>query len=119
VTFFCRAAHVDVDHRGTGVLRKARRFRHDIAAGDLHHRESRSRALCFQPVGGIGAGVVTGGDHFRNGKIGAARETAHAEVDNPAMGARNARPSIWSPPTWKAVPPALRKLSARSVMPIS
>ncbi len=38
---------------------QARRFRHDIrvAAGDLHHVEPGARALCFQPVGGIAAGV--------------------------------------------------------------
>jgi hypothetical protein len=96
VTSFAGAAHVYVDHRGAGVLRKARRFRHDIrvAAGDLHHMEPRSRALCFQPVGGIAAGVTAGGEHFRNCKRGAevARETTHAEVGNPRHGREKRAP---------------------------
>ena len=82
--FFRRAAHVDVDHRGAGVLRKPRRFRHDIrlAAGDLHHMETHTRAFCSQPVRRIAAGVMIRGDHLGDRESGAKSmgQPAHAEI---------------------------------------
>ena len=56
--------------------------------------EPRACALCFQPVGGIAAGIATCGDHFRNCKRGAeaARQTTHTKVGNPRHGREKRAP---------------------------
>ncbi len=81
---FCRAAHVDVDHRGTQILRQTRRLRHQAwgASGDLHGVGTGAAGCSLDLAGGVTKRETIRCNHFRNREACAKslRQPAHAEI---------------------------------------